>query len=103
MATYTTTLMQKNTAGTYDEVLVKGAYSTTGVILSSDWSTSSKDTAITVSGITADSLIFVSPAPDSFMTYSDAGVYCSEQGEGKLIFTCKTIPTSKINVNIVIM
>lgn len=103
MATYTTTLMQKNTAGTYDEVLVKGAYSTIGMIPSDGWGTSSKAVGIAVSGITTDSLIFVSPAPDSFTAYSDAGVYCSEQGDGKLIFKCKTIPTSNINVNIVIM
>lgn len=105
MATYTTTLMQKNTAGTYDEVLVKGAYSTTGVIPSSEWSTGSKEATVPISGITADSLIFVSPAPDSFTAYSDAGVYCIAQDgdKGVLIFKCKTIPTSKINVNIVIM
>lgn len=103
MATYTTTLMQKNTAGTYDEVLVKGAYSTTVTIPNSEWTTSSKLVSVPVSGITADSLIFVSPAPDSFTTYSDAGIYCRGQSDGKLTFACKTIPTSSINVNVVIM
>ena len=103
MATYTTTLMQKTTAGTYDEVLVKGAYSTSGMLPSSGWDTSSKTVSIAVSGITADSLVFVSPAPDAFTAYSDAGIYCSEQYEGRLVFTCKAIPASNINVNIVIM
>ena len=102
MATYMTTLMQKNSSGAYDEVLVNGAYTTTTTIATTAWS-AAKTATVTINGVTEDCLLFVSPAPNSYKAYIEAGIYCSAQGTNSLTFTCNNVPSSNIIVNVVLM
>lgn len=102
MATYMTTLMQKNASGNYDTVLVNGAYSTTATIGTVAWG-AGKTATVNVDGVETNSLVFVAPAPSSYTAYTNAGIYCSTQGDGTLTFTCTTLPTNSITVNVVIM
>lgn len=58
--------------------------------------------SVNVTGVTASSIVWVSPAPTSFSVYTTAGVYCSAQGDGTLTFTSSKTPTADMTVNVVI-
>lgn len=64
---------------------------------------SSNTQTVTVTGVTATNTVFVSPAPASASDYASAGIICTEQGTNSLTFTCTTVPTNAITVNVVIM
>ena len=59
--------------------------------------------SVAVDGVTAESTIIVSPAPDSVATYGKCGVYAAAQEEGRLTFACATQPQESLTVNIVIL
>ena len=65
------------------------------------WSNNTQ--TVTVTGVTATNIVFVSPAPASASDYSSAGINCTAQGTDSLTFTCTTVPTNAITVNVVIM
>ena len=58
---------------------------------------------VSVTSVTADSILTVTYAPASHDAWLDAGVYCSAQGAGTLTFTCDTVPTQALTANIVIL
>lgn len=58
---------------------------------------------ISVPSVTSSSTVIVSPAPASVPAYAAAQVYCSAQGDGTLTFTCDTLPTAELAVNVVIL
>jgi hypothetical protein len=74
---------------------------TTATLAVADWSSSTQ--TVTVSGVKADSVVFVSPAPASASDYASAGILCTSQGTNSLTFTATTTPTSAITVNVVCM
>lgn len=65
------------------------------------WS-DNKQTA-TVMGVTADSVIVVSPEPsyNNHYTYLSCGVRCVSQTIDKITFECAEVPTTDLNVNII--
>lgn len=65
------------------------------------WSNNTQ--TVTVTGVTATNTVFVSPAPASASDYASAGIICTAQGTDSLTFTCTTVPTNAITVNVVIM
>ena len=48
-------------------------------------------------------VVIVAPAPDSLEAYAAAGVRCTAQASGKLTFTCQSVPTAALTVNVVIL
>jgi hypothetical protein len=66
-----------------------------------DWSSNTQ--TVTVSGVKADSVVFVSPAPASASDYASAGILCTAQAADSLTFTCTTTPSNAITVNVVCM
>lgn len=66
-----------------------------------DWSSNTQ--TVTVTGVTATNIVFVSPAPASAADYAAAGIICTAQGTDSLTFTCTTTPTNAITVNVVII
>ena len=56
---------------------------------------------VTASNVTADNIVWVSPAPASFTAYGQAGIYASAQAEGTITFTCTKAPTVAISVEVV--
>ena len=58
--------------------------------------------SVNVTGVTANSIVWVAPAPASWDVYTTAGVYCSAQGSGTLTFTSAKTPTANMTVNVVI-
>ena len=72
---------------------------TTATLAVADWSSNTQ--TVTVSGVKADSVVFVSPAPASASDYASAGILCTSQSAGTLTFTATTTPSVAIVVNIV--
>lgn len=73
------------------------------ITLSTSWSGSGSpySQTVSVSGITANSIVVVSPTPASAETYAQCGVYCSAQASGTLTFVADTKPSANLSVNIV--
>ena len=70
--------------------------SSTEVVLAADgWSENRQD--VTVAGVTADNNVSVYPTNTSAAAYVQADIMVA-QAEGKLIFTCTTVPTVSITV-----
>lgn len=70
-------------------------------IATSEWS--SHACPKTVSGVTADNIIIVSPAPTSRHKYIEADVRCASQAIDTLTFECTTDPNINITVNVLIL
>lgn len=73
----------------------------TATLAVADWSSNTQ--TVTVSGVTATNTIFVAPAPTSASDYSSAEILCTAQAANSLTFTCVTVPSNAISVNIVII
>ena len=82
--------------------LIAGATYTSSAIILAVASWSNNQQVINVSGVTANNAVFVAPAPDSFIDYGENGVYCSAQANGTLTFTCNSVPTMALTVNVII-
>lgn len=67
-------------------------------IATSAWSNNTA--TVSVSGVTANNAVDVSPAESTYDAYTSAGIRATEQGSGTLTFTCKTVPTVAISVNV---
>ena len=74
---------------------------TTVTLTSGGWSSSNTQT-VSVTGVTANSLVDVAYAPDNAVEYVEAFIVCTAQGSGTLTFSCQTTPTTDIDVNVVI-
>lgn len=59
--------------------------------------------AVTVSGVTADSSVVVSPAPESFEAYNEAECRATAQGAGTITFACGSTPSGALTVNVMII
>ena len=58
---------------------------------------------MTVTGVTTNSSVFVSPDPTNLQDYINAKIYCSTQWANSLTFTCTNVPANAIDVNIVVL
>ena len=75
------------------------AESATVTLSASNWNSNSQEVPSSVA--TTDNVIIVSPVPEDQDTYSKCGIKCSAQSDGSLTFTCKTLPTTAIHINVV--
>lgn len=66
-----------------------------------DWSDNSQ--TVSVTGITSDGVVLVSPVPTDQSAYTTAGIICTAQGSGTLTFTCSATPIAAIDVNVVML
>lgn len=73
---------------------------TTVTLTASGWSNNTQ--TVSVAGVTANSLVYVTFAPASAAEYVESFIVCTAQGNGTLTFTCATTPTSNISVNVVV-
>lgn len=78
--------------------LTNAVQSTTVTIATADWS--SNTVSVTVSGLTATSVVWVAPDNASQSAYTTAGVYASSQSADTLVFNCVTTPTSALTINV---
>lgn len=64
---------------------------------------SSLKQTVNASGVTSNNTVIVAPTAGSHNAYSEAGVYCSAQANGKLTFKCSEKPTVALTVNVLII
>lgn len=65
------------------------------------WDSLALTQTVSASNVTADNIVWVSPAPASFDAYGKAGIRGTAQGGGTITFTCTTVPTEVISVEVV--
>ena len=73
----------------------------TGTLLFGQWVNSVQ--GVDIPEITPESLVIVSPTPESFSVYSAAGTRAFTLVEGAVGFTYDTLPTADMTVNIMIL
>lgn len=74
---------------------------TTVTLAAADWSSNTQ--TVNVTGMTADGIVMVGPAPTDHSEYTSAGIYCTAQASGALTFTCDSEPAGDIDVNVVML
>ena len=87
-----------------DAVGGKASFTTITVTLDNDdWS--NKIQTVTATGVTADNTVIATAAPDdtSFSAWSNSGIYAAVQALNSLTFKCRSVPTSDVTVNILIL
>lgn len=62
-----------------------------------------KEQTVNVSGADVSNLVMVAPAPDSHVAYAEANIWCTAQNAGSLTFSCETVPSVAIVVNVVMV
>lgn len=77
-----------------------GTISATATLTVVNWSNDTQ--TVTVTGVTSSNDVMVSPAPASTDDYVSAGIICTAQGTNSLTFTCVTVPTNAITINVLI-
>lgn len=78
------------------------ATSTTATLASGSWSTNGTQT-VNVTGVTASNVIIVAPATTSMDEYVSCKIKCTGQASGTLTFSCTSVPSSAITVNVLII
>ena len=78
-----------------------GRIATSVSLSSSSWSNLLQ--TVVVDDVTANSIIIVTPAPDSHESYGECGVYCAAQSSGTLTFKCSTVPSANLIVNVLVL
>lgn len=76
-----------NTPATMPQLVVDG------------WSSNTQ--TVNVTGVTANNVVMVSPSPVSATEYAQCGILCTAQAAGTLTFTCTSVPTNDLTVNVV--
>ena len=82
---------------------VATAATKTAQLTVSGWS--SNQQIVSVSGITANNLVIISPDPaaNNYSAYTQCEIRCTTQAANKLTFTCKKTPSIAITVNIAVI
>lgn len=62
-----------------------------------------KEQTVSVEDVNSISDVIVTSNPANSFDYSNAGVQCISQGTGTLTFSCLTVPTVDLKVNILIV
>ncbi len=70
-------------------------------IASSSWNSSNVATA-TIQGVTSSNTIIVTPAPSSFLDWSDCGIRCTAQSTNQITLTARSKPSSTVTVQVLI-
>lgn len=77
----------------------KASYEETTVTLTAaNWANNMQ--TVSVEGIDSERTVLVGPHPTYHSDYSEAGIYCSGQGDGVLVFNCTKAPKKAITVNV---
>lgn len=70
-------------------------------LTASGWDSSALTQTVSASNVTANNIVWVSPAPASFDAYGKAGIRATTQAEGSITFTCTKVPAEDLNVEVV--
>lgn len=90
--------------GQWEQINVQptlSAPSTMPTLVAANWSSNAQ--TVSVTGVTASNIVFVSPAPASATEYGQCGIICTAQSTNSLTFSCQTVPTNDLTVNVLIL
>ena len=87
-----------STVKTAIEAEIPAITALTLTLVVANWSSDAQ--TLTATGVTASSNVVISPAPASMDDYVSAGIKCTAQSANSLTFTCDTVPTNDISVNV---
>lgn len=73
----------------------------TVTLSASGWANYSQ--TVTATGVTANNSLIVSAAPSSVSDYVESGIVCTIQSYNSLTFTCTSVPSTDIAVNVLIL
>lgn len=76
------------------------AVGVTATLYSNQWNNNTQ--SVVVTEVTPTSNVVVTPAPADIDDYVSAGIVCTGQGVQSLTFTCDTVPSNDIVVNILL-
>ena len=76
----------------------------TVTLTSANWDSVTKAQTVNANEVTTTNIVIVSPSTKaSADIWAESEVFCTEQGDGTLKFTCTYVPTSDITVSVVII
>ena len=87
-----------------EAVAGKASYATITVTLDKDdWSNSIQ--TVTATGVTAENAVIATSANDdaSFAAWSNSGIHAVVQALNSLTFKCRSVPSTDVDVNILIL
>ena len=87
-----------------EAVAGKASYATITVVLDKDdWSNSIQ--TVTATGVTAENAVIATSANDdaSFAAWSNSGIHAVVQALNSLTFKCRSVPSTDVDVNILIL
>lgn len=67
------------------------------------WTASTKTATIGVDGVTANNIVIVTAAPQSYLLYANSQIRCTAQSDGFLTFQAEDVPTIDVYVNVLII
>ena len=67
------------------------------------WNSSTKQATISCSGVTASNNVIVTPAPASYLAWSESQVRAVSQKAGAIVLQCEEIPSENLTANILIV
>ena len=92
------TAIDTNTENIKNKISMQTA---TATLTAGGWSGNAQ--LVSVAGVTANSTVIVTAAPESYEHYNECAVRCSAQGSGTLTFACTDLPTSNVTANVLIL
>lgn len=81
---------------------VDGKHSAVSVTVTG-WDSSTMQADCTCSGVTASNTIIVTPAPSSYLTWSECQVRAVAQAANSITFQCEEVPSENLTANILIV
>ena len=60
-------------------------------------------TKIAFAGVAANTTVIAGPAPESGELWAEAGIQCTGQEAGYLLFTCTAVPTASVTANVILL
>jgi len=92
-------LLDKTTGKIPQERIIERFFSTTITIEVAEWNIVN-EVVKEITGITLDSLIWVTPAEQSYSAYSRSAIRGVAQGNNSITFKCDVVPSEAISINI---
>ena len=96
-------LGNKKIAGGGTLIAPAGNDKTIITLLAANWDAETLTNTVSNKMITAEVDIIISPVPEFFDAYGNAGVRAVTQAEGSITFKCKTVPTEDLNVQLLFL
>lgn len=101
VVSFTCTVTEISANYYWDEASQSYTPSSVPTLQAANWSNNLQ--TVNVAGVTATNTVIVAPFPTDAQNYASAGIVCIGQGAGTLTFSCTSVPSSNLQINVVII